>query len=111
MKKVIMNVPHDINLNFIEKLYIEQIFEKAPDGSRLKMRDDLVAEIGVMSGVQGLYMRRNTAYANHTFDKVEQGEKLFSVMGNKVEADSAYMRDDNYWNKHRFVPSLKLRIM
>ena len=104
VKKVIMNVPHDINLNFIEKMYIEQVFDKAPDGSRLKLRDDLVAEISIMRGVQGLYMRRNTAYANHTFNEPQNSESLFSPLGRTVELDSAYMRSSDYWAEHRIIP-------
>ncbi len=104
IKKVVMNVPHDINLNFIEKLHLEQTFEKAPDGSRLKTRDDLVAEISLIPGTQGLYIRRNSAFANHNFVKPDSADNLFKPLGRIVEADSAYFRDRKYWDMHRLIP-------
>lgn len=104
VKKVVMNVPHDINLNFIDKLYLEQIYEKAPDGSRLKLRDDLVAEVSLMPGVQGVYLRRNTAYNNHTFENRDSLNNIFEPLGRTVESDSAHIRENDFWTAHRIIP-------
>lgn len=102
IKKVHMNVPHDINLNFIENLYLEQVFERAPDGTRLKVRDDMVAEISLIPGTQGVYIRRNSAFANHDFNQLS--DDTFKPLGRIVESDSAYMRDDAYWDSKRLLP-------
>ncbi|WP_290390297.1 DUF5686 family protein, partial [uncultured Duncaniella sp.] len=44
IKRIVLRVPHDINLNFINGLVISQDYEKAPDGSRLKTKDDMILE-------------------------------------------------------------------
>ena len=55
IKKIVMRVPHDINLNFIDAMEIRQEYVKAPDGSRLKVSDDMVIEASLIPGTQGVY--------------------------------------------------------
>ena len=100
IKKVVMNVPKDINLNFIEGIYINQEFEKAPDGSRLPVRDDLVAEVALIPGTQGLYFRRNTVYTDHSFNEYPD-ETLFSNLGKSIYETDAYNRSADYWSLNR----------
>lgn len=101
IKKVSMRVPEKINLNFVDKLYLSQEFERAPDGSRLKTRDDLVVEMKFM-GSQGLYMRRNTVYDDHNFNPSTRPE-VFRSHGSIIIADDADTRDSLYWEKARMV--------
>ena len=103
IKKVEMSVPSNINLNYIDRIFINQEFEKAPDGSRLLVRDDLVAEISILPGTQGLYFRRNTAYANHNFTP-PVSEVVFSPLGNIITVDDADRRDLTFWQNHRLIP-------
>lgn len=104
IKKVIMNVPKDINLNFIDKLYIEQNFAKADDGSRLKLNDDMTAEVSVLPGMSGMYMRRSTAYANHNFDPPADADDIFKPLQRIVEMPQALTRDDSFWAERRLIP-------
>lgn len=103
IKRVVMNVPAAINLNYIEQLYINQEFEKAPDGSRLLVRDDLTAEISLIPGTQGLYFRRNTAYGNHNFDRVDSVD-VFAPLGSSIELDGYDIRDEEFWQQKRLIP-------
>lgn len=103
IKKVKMNIPPDINLNFIEQMYIAQEFEKAPDGSRLKVKDDMTLEISVLPGAQGLYARKNTSYKNHNFDKAER-YSLFDDPRKMIVADDAYIQNEDFWNYNRLQP-------
>lgn len=102
IKKVEMGVPADINLNYIDRIMINQEFERAPDGSRLLVRDDLIAEISILPGTQGLYFRRNTAYANHDFNPVASGN-VYSPLGNKIMAADAESHDDEFWRAKRLI--------
>ena len=47
VRRLLMNVPASINLNFIEKLQISQSFTRAADGSRLKEIDDFYIELAI----------------------------------------------------------------
>lgn len=103
IRKVVMNVPKEINLNFIEGLYITQEYTKAPDGSRLPVRDDLVAEVSIIPGTQGLYFRRSTAYANHNF-RAPSDPSVFDRLGESLEVSDAMNRDSAYWVNNRLIP-------
>lgn len=103
VKKVIMNVPRDINLNYVESLRIEQTFEKAPDGSRLKTKDDMVVEFSIISAAQGLYARRRTLYNNFSFDPPAD-LKVFDSETKQVFADDAMQMPDEYWKENRIEP-------
>jgi bifunctional N-acetylglucosamine-1-phosphate-uridyltransferase/glucosamine-1-phosphate-acetyltransferase GlmU-like protein len=48
IKQVKLNVPKSINLNYVENIYMTQDFEKAPDGTRLKVKDDMTVEFKLM---------------------------------------------------------------
>lgn len=106
IKKVVMNVPKDINLNFIEGMYINQEYQKAPDGSRMPVRDDLVAEISIMPGTQGLYFRRSTKYDNVNFEKPSD-ENIFNGPGKDIIPNEVYTRDSVYWAQARTIPLSK----
>lgn len=103
VKKVKMNVPKDINLNYVEKIYIEQDFEKAPDGSRLKTRDDMTVEFRIIPATQELYARRVAIYSDHSFDK-PQDESIFKKEATKITAaDTNYMPEE-FWKDNRKTP-------
>lgn len=104
VKKIVMNVPHAINLNFIEQLYLNQEFERAPDGSRLKTRDDLVMELDILPGGQSMYARRNTAYSGHNFSPSEDADKIFGTLGSQIELPEASKVNELYWSRKRLVP-------
>lgn len=102
IKRVEMNVPHSINLNFIQNIYINQQFDRAPDGSRLKTHDDMVVEMEVLPGTPNIYVRRNTAYANHNFDTPSRPELLES-MAHTATDPMAFDRPDEFWKQHRLL--------
>lgn len=103
IKRVKLNVPKSINLNYVESITIMQDFEKAPDGSRLKTRDDMTVEFQIMKGTQGLYARRTTAYANHNFDPPQDLEVFGKEEKTIVNADAEFMPDE-FWKENRQVP-------
>ncbi len=102
IRKIVMSVPKDINLNFIERIYINQEYQRAPDGSRLLVKDDLTAEVSIMPGTQGLYFRRNTAYGNHSFEPSNEWY-VYEIPGKTVLNSNAKNRDENYWASNRLV--------
>ena len=102
IKKVEMSAPKDINLNFIERLYINQEFERAEDNSRLLVRDDLAADVEVIPGTQGLYFRRNTAYANHSFNPSSDWY-VYDIPGNSIILNDAKIRSEEFWDNNRLI--------
>lgn len=103
VKKVKMNVPKDINLNYVEKIYIEQDFEKAPDGSRLKTRDDMTVEFRIIPATQELYARRVAIYSDHSFEK-PQDDSIFKKEATKITAADANYMPEEFWKDNRKTP-------
>lgn len=97
IKRVTMRVPAEINLNFIQNMYINQEYKRAPDGSRLKTRDDMTLEISVIPGTPGLYVRRNVAYDNHNFQPPFDEQEIFSNLATKSIVEEAEHRDEVFW--------------
>lgn len=99
IRKVEMHLPREINLNFVDNLYISQSYERAPDGSRLKTSDILTIEFSILGKATGLYANRSTNYAAHSFGQID--DEVFRGDGKVVQVEGAASRDDEYWDKAR----------
>lgn len=102
IRRIEMGVPSQINLNFISHLYINQEYDRAPDGSRLKTRDDMTLELSVLG--KAFYVRRNTSYYGHNFRELDPG--LFSGPEEEVMAGAEAM-PDAWWQTARPVRASK----
>lgn len=103
IKKVAMGISPSINLNFIEQLFINQEFIKDANGCRLKIKDDMVVELSLLPGTQGLYVRRNTFLSNHHFNK-PLNLSLLDNGSDVIISDNAYSKDLTFWNSIRTIP-------
>lgn len=102
VEKVIMNVPKDINLNFVHGMRIEQRFKRTEDGTRLKMKDDIAVNFKITEKSKGMMARRMTVYSNHSFDAPdEQVMNYFSNDAPVIVEKFAYNRDKEYWRENR----------
>ncbi|MEG1643352.1 MAG: DUF5686 family protein [Bacteroidales bacterium] len=106
IKKVEINVPKDINLNYIESMLIRQEYERTPDGIRLKKLDDAIIEMKIIPGTQGLYFRRVIGFENYKFVP-PANMKIFDKEGAVIEDEFAQMQPDEYWSDNRMIPIKK----
>lgn len=106
VRKVKMGVSPSINLNFVDRMQIEQEYVKAPDGSRLKVKDDLNVEMSLIKGTQGFYARRTTAYDNHNFLPSPNAD-LFDKIGDTFTSPDAYVQTETFWSNERLVSASK----
>lgn len=102
IKRVSMNIPPSINLNFVDNLYIKQDFQKAINGARIKVKDDLTIEASLIPGTQGLYARRNTSYRDHSFN-IPCDTNIFNYSQNIITSNEAYLKDDLFWDSKRIT--------
>ncbi len=99
IKRVSMGVPWDINLNYVERMSIEQDFERAPNGARLKVRDNVEVSIKLLPNLPVLFGRRETTYRDHNFERPQGG-----VFNNKAEQTvdgNAARMPDEFWQEYR----------
>ena len=99
IKRVSMGVPYDINLNYVDRMSIVQDFERAPNGSRLKVRDDVEVSFKLMPGVPEAFARRETTYRNHNFERPEGS--VFNFKGDQTTASGAAFMPDEFWQEYR----------
>ena len=106
IRRVDMSVPREINLNFVERFYLTQTYENAPDGTRLKTSDDLTLELAPLPGLPSVYVRRNTSYASHSFD-LPADSAVFDTMQREIVCDSVNYRSEGFWEEARLTPLSK----
>lgn len=103
VKRVKLNFPADINLNFVENMSVEQTFDRASDGTRLLTRDDIVVEFKLTSKSKGLYARRTTVYSDFSFEPPAD-MSVFDRPADVEEQPGARGRDEAYWEENRRIP-------
>ena len=99
IKRVSMGVPHDINLNYVEAMSIVQDFERAPNGSRLKVRDNVEINFKLLPKLPELFARRETSYRDHNFERPEGG--IFNFKEEQHVDGSADFMPDEFWQEYR----------
>ena len=99
IKKSVLNVPRDINLNFVDRLTIEQFYQRTEDSTRLITKNDIVVEFKVTEKSKGLYARRVCIYKNHSFDPPE--EYIFKEKSPTIELAEARNKSENFWIQNR----------
>ena len=99
VKRVSMGVPYDITLNYVERMSVVQDFDRAPNGSRLKVRDNIEVSFKLMPGVPEAFARRETTYRDHNFERPETG--AFNFKGSQSIGSGAEFMPDEFWQEYR----------
>jgi len=107
VKKVVLNFPKKINLNFVDYMILNQTFKRADDGTRLLEGEDLVVEFKVAPKSDGIFARREVLYSNYLFDP-PQDMLVFKHPEPVIENLDALTRPEEYWTVNRPpVPGIK----
>ena len=100
VKKVVLNFPKKINLNFVDYMILNQTFTRPTDGTRELQNEDIIVEFKLSAKSDGIYARRNVVYSGYSFD-APQNMFLFKKSGTVIEAQDALTRDDEFWEASR----------
>lgn len=103
IKRVVLSVPRASNVNYLESLYVTQEYSKSPDGTRLKVSDDMLAEFRLVKGTQGISVRRFLGYKSHDFEAAAD-PSVYDIEGPRAETDVARIQPDEFWNDNRVLP-------
>lgn len=96
VQKAILNVPRNINLNFVSRMTIDQTFERAPDGTRIITKDDISVNFKINEKSKGMYARRLNIYSNQTFDEPEKMD-IFNQSAPVITESDAFKKTEDYW--------------
>lgn len=101
VKLVQMNVPHDINLNFIQYMNIKQDFSRLEDGTRILNNESLITEFKIVNAINGFYANRQVTYKNYNFTNDESATKILNSKTPVIEDKLSTQRDKTYWSENR----------
>ncbi len=108
VQKAVLNVPKDINLNFVSQMRIEQTFERAPDGTRIITKDDIRVNFKIKQNSKGMYAQRLNIYSNHSFNEPDAAQALvFKERAPVITLKEAYWQPDDFWTANRPPEAVK----
>lgn len=100
VKWIQMNVPYDINLNFVEYMNVEQKFARDSNHPRLLTYECITAEFKLYDFIDGIYGRREVFYSDYKFND-EVDKEPFTHQEQVIETAEAANRDQEFWAQHR----------
>lgn len=70
VKRCVINLPIRTSVNFVNNLVLEQEFALMPNGQRVLVRDNMLAELGIIKKHRSLMVKRTTNYSGFSFDSI-----------------------------------------
>ena len=103
VKKVLLNTPANINLNWVDKLRIEQEFKQMPDSTWVLDQENTFVNFYVVKGTQQLYAHQLRNYDNYNFN-VQNADSVFGLLGALYVLPEATAQPDTFWTHNRPIP-------
>ena len=100
VKWIQMNVPYDINLNFVEYMNVEQKFDRDSEHPRLLTYECITAEFKLYDFIDGIYGRREVFYSGYKFND-DVDKEPFNHQEHIIESADSYNRDQEFWAQYR----------
>ena len=100
IKKVELNIPRDINLNFVAEMSINQEYIRTEDSTRILTKNDIAMIIQLYKNTKGSYARRIALYREHSFERPED-RSVFEEKIPVMESEGARRQTEEYWNEAR----------
>lgn len=98
VKRCLITLPVRSAVNFISNLVIEQDFETLPNGQRVLVKDNMIAEMGALKKYHNMLIKRTTAYSGFDFSAVPDSE--FEREETLREGNNV-VKDESFWAEHR----------
>ena len=103
VKKVLLNTPANINLNWVDKNRIEQEFKQMPDSTWVLDQENTFVNFYVVKGTQQLYAHQLRNYDNYNFN-VQNADSVFGLLGALHVLPEATAQPDTFWTHNRPIP-------
>jgi hypothetical protein len=103
-----LTVSEDINLNWVDKIYIEQVFQPSPEGTQLMLGEDIYAGFRPHKGAMPLQAHLSHSYRNYSFDSCETQDNDSLLFANDI--DWRQMRHKPLPDKEQKIDSLMVEL-
>lgn len=105
VKKVQLNFPSSSNINWIDKLRIDQEFTPVEDGAWALKREDSYVNLTLIEGTQGLFAHQTRYFDNYNTDTtVLVGNPAYRIDGPLEILPDVKSYDTAYWDENRLTP-------
>ncbi len=105
VRRCVMTIPRQSNVNFVENVKILQEYAQLPDGQWVLSKDDMTTDLSLVSFMRSATVTRTTCLTDYSFDPLPN--KLFKGMTKEVTEADAQMRDEEFWQQYRQVELTK----
>lgn len=107
IRKVQLNFPSNSNVNWIDKLRIDQEFSRTGDGFWALSREDAYVNLTVMEGAQGLFAHQTRIFTDYDINPSGiEDNPAFRMDGKLQVLPGAKSYDEEYWAANRPEPLL-----
>jgi hypothetical protein len=104
VKKAWLNVPQHINLNFIDRLRIEQEFKRTADGLWALDTENTYVTFYLFSRNRPLYAHQLRTYRGYDFEAGRARDSVFQQAGALYTPPEAAAQTDSFWVNRRHIP-------
>lgn len=98
VKRCLVNLPLRSSVNFISNLVIEQDFSTLPNGQRVLVKDNMIAELGALKKYHNMLIKRTTTYTGFDFSPIP-GERF--DQREQPREGTPVIKDEDFWTQHR----------
>lgn len=105
VRRCVMTIPRQSNVNFVENVKILQEYAQLPDGQWVLSKDDMTTDLSLVSFMRSATVTRTTCLTDYSFDPLPN--KLFKGITKEVTEADAQMRDEEFWQQYRQVELTK----
>lgn len=102
VKRIEMEVPDEINLNFVNDILIVQEFNDINDSCWLPVKDEITIDFNLTKKSVGMFGSRKVYLDNFNADSVFD-DAVFSGIEKVNKEDDAESKDEQYWDSVRGV--------
>jgi hypothetical protein len=103
VRRFLLNIPQNINLNWVENLRIEQDFRRTEDSTWVINSENTHINFCALSGTQQLYAHQFRHFDKYDFSPA-QADSVFGLLGPLHILPEASEQTDTFWLNHRHVP-------
>ena len=101
LRRVSLSIPPKSDVNYVDKLRIEQEFTQLPSGDWVLSSDDMIIEMSLLKSFGHFLVVRNTR--NTGYDLGALPDVAFKGKPDVSTEPSAHMRDEAFWDEYRTV--------
>jgi hypothetical protein len=100
VKKVEMQVPKEINLNWIQGLKVDQEYSKVNESGMMLTKDQITIDFNLSKKGKGIQGKKTVSYKDYTINQ-PLPDSLFNGPTHVIFLDSAKERDAAFWQENR----------